>query len=106
MGHVDEIISFVPATSAKGFKLLIASPKHAYEILDANKVKHPSAKMLVARMFPAEKPGVNQEVSIADFLSTGRINGSKSQLNKNNLLADFRFVFMLNASQKKLDVST
>src|SRR5262249_2700425 len=37
VGHVDELISFVPAPghSSQGFKLLIASPARAYELLDA-----------------------------------------------------------------------
>ena len=41
VGHVDEFISFVPfpnaAPGAKPFKVLLASPKRAFEILDAEK---------------------------------------------------------------------
>src|SRR5262249_16216187 len=49
VGHVDEIISFVPASGGKGFKLLLASPKTAYSILKANKAANGSSKMMVGR---------------------------------------------------------
>lgn len=70
VGHVDEIISFVPAPGAKGFKLLIASPKLAFKILEDNKAAHGSAKMLTGRTFPDVSPN-SAEVSIKDFLKTG-----------------------------------
>lgn len=34
VGHVDEIVNFVPATNEKGFKMLIASPMRAKSILE------------------------------------------------------------------------
>ena len=34
VGHVDEFISFVPANGGKGFKMLIASPRKAKEIME------------------------------------------------------------------------
>ena len=34
VGHVDEIVSFVPAGNAKGFQVLLASPRKAQGVLD------------------------------------------------------------------------
>jgi len=68
VGHVDEIISFVPAPGGKGFKMLLASPKLAYKILRDNSASHGSAKLLTARSFPGHG---SAEVSISDFLNTG-----------------------------------
>jgi hypothetical protein len=65
VGHVDEIISFVPAPGSPGFKLLLASPRYAYEILDRLKVKHGTAKLLVGRQIE----GDTVEVSVNDFLA-------------------------------------
>ncbi len=36
VGHVDEVISFIPNNGNKGFKMLIASPKKAYDIMEEN----------------------------------------------------------------------
>jgi len=71
VGHVDEIISFVPAPGRKGFKLLLASPKLGYKILTDNKAKHGGAKMLVGRHFPDAGAWHSAEVSIKDFLDSG-----------------------------------
>jgi hypothetical protein len=68
VGHVDEIMTFVPASGSKGFKLLLASPRLAFELLDSAMLAgHGSAKMLVGRDFY----GMNAEVTIADFLTSG-----------------------------------
>ena len=67
VGHVDEIISFVPSPGGKGFKLLLPSPKLAYKILRDNKAGHGSAKLLTGRSFPLG----SAEVSIAAFLNSG-----------------------------------
>ncbi len=66
VGHVDEIMTFVPAPTGKGFKLLLASPRLAYKILErAVREKNGSAKMLTGRFFGAK----SAEVSINDFLT-------------------------------------
>ena len=70
VGHVDEIISFVPAPGAKGFKLLLASPRLAYKILQDNQAAHGASKMLIGRTFP-KFSAASAEVSIDDFLTTG-----------------------------------
>ena len=70
VGHVDEIISFVPAPGPKGFKMLLASPRLAYKILRDNQAANGAAKMLVGRRFPDVSPQ-SAEVSIDDFLTKG-----------------------------------
>lgn len=35
VGHIDEFMTFVPAPTAKGFKLLLASPDACYQLLQA-----------------------------------------------------------------------
>lgn len=68
VGHVDEIMTFVPAPGAKGFKLLLASPKLAFDILKtAAAAGKGSEKMLKGRDFNG-KPA---EVTINDFLTSG-----------------------------------
>lgn len=91
VGHVDEIISFVPSSGGKGFKLLLASPKLGYKILNDNKAKHGSDKIFVGRKFPESDPATgaivgwnNAEVSITDFLDTG-LTGVKSSLTESHL---------------------
>lgn len=73
IGHVDEIMSFVPAPGGQGFKLLLASPRLAYDILEANKTANGSSKMLTGRKL---KDVINNrwryaEVTIETFLDTG-----------------------------------
>lgn len=68
VGHVDEIMSFVAAPGAKGFKLLLASPKRAFDLLEsAAAAGYGSSKMLVGRDFQ----GISAEVSVSDFLEVG-----------------------------------
>lgn len=78
VGHVDEIISFVPAPGGKGFKLLLACPRLAYSILTTNRARHGGDIMLLGRQFPQYNHDYtriigwrNAEVSIRTFLDTG-----------------------------------
>jgi hypothetical protein len=76
VGHVDEIISFVPAPGDKGFKLVLASPELAFDILNKNKAANGSSKLLVGRKFPRrDSTGTltwkDAEVTISDFLTKG-----------------------------------
>jgi protein-arginine deiminase len=72
VGHVDEIISFVPAPGAKGWKLLLASPRRAYGILTGLEAAHGSELMLIGRHFNAAGGGLRSaQVSIHDFLNVG-----------------------------------
>ena len=80
VGHVDEIITFVKSPGRKGFRLLLASPKKAYAILQKNKAKHGGEKMLIGRKFV----GVSAEVSIKDFLDTGVLGHAAAALSTFN----------------------
>ena len=77
VGHVDEFISFVAAPGDKGFKMLLASPRRAYEILKANQAAHGPDKLLTGRQFPEFDLANNfvgwsdAEVSIQDYLTKG-----------------------------------
>ncbi|WP_438027643.1 protein-arginine deiminase family protein [Sorangium sp. So ce233] len=78
VGHVDEIISFVPASGSKGFKLLLSSPKRAYQLLHANKAAHGAEKLLIGRKFPeydttsgAIRRWISAKVNIRTFLDRG-----------------------------------
>ena len=68
VGHVDEVMTFVPAPTGKGFKLLLASPGLAFELLlSASAAGQGRARMLIGRDFD----GRSAEVSIDDFLDSG-----------------------------------
>lgn len=72
VGHVDEVISFVPATAAPGFALLLASPRLGYQILGSVAASNPTARILVARTFPVQNgppATVGVERSVTDFLA-------------------------------------
>src|SRR6185369_4583364 len=52
VGHVDEIMTFVPASDEKGYKLLMASPGRAFELLEAAAAAgFGYARMLIGRDF-------------------------------------------------------
>jgi protein-arginine deiminase len=70
VGHVDEVLSFVPAPGRPGFKMLIASPRRAYAILDQLHLTHPTARLLVGRSFPlfgGSSPAVSVEQTVDAF---------------------------------------
>ena len=79
VSHVDEIISFVPSNrGAKGFKLLIASPDLAYDILERTNRTNPQVRLLNGCTIPKYNrrgriidPWINIEVSVQDFLNRG-----------------------------------
>lgn len=72
VGHVDEVISFVPAPTPKGFMLLLASTNRAYDILDAQRSTGRPAKMLTGRSWRTDDGTtvgrVPAEISVEDFL--------------------------------------
>jgi hypothetical protein len=76
VGHVDELMSIVPG-GPKGFKLVLASPKRAYAILNAHKAANGASKLLTARRFPQRDMAgtfigwADAEVSISNYLSSG-----------------------------------
>jgi hypothetical protein len=68
VGHVDEIISFVPCSGGKGFKLLLSSPRLALGIVTA--AKKSGAKLLTGRSY-GSKAAPGAEISANDLLTTG-----------------------------------
>lgn len=68
VGHVDEMMSFVPTGGIplKQWKLLIASPERAYEILDA---ADDALHLLVGRQLRFGGGWVDVESSVGDFLN-------------------------------------
>jgi hypothetical protein len=71
VAHVDEVVSFVPATGGKGFRLLIASTSLAYRLLDALVLTNPTDKVMVGRQFPVSSSSTpfSAEMTIRDFLA-------------------------------------
>ena len=71
VGHVDEIMTFVPAPGPKGFKLLLASPDLAYKILKDSKDAHGGSSLLVERLIRGTPSAHRVEITIKAFLETG-----------------------------------
>jgi len=73
VSHVDEVISFVPAPGGKGFKMLLASTRLGYQLLDGLARTNPTDRLLVGRTFPvfhAPSPRpFPAEMTIRDFLA-------------------------------------
>ncbi|XP_070812326.1 protein-arginine deiminase type-3-like [Pituophis catenifer annectens] len=71
VGHVDEFLTFVPAPDQKGFRLLLASPRACFKLLEEKEKKgHGKAKMLEGLEFQGgqdHKPRSISEI-IADRL--------------------------------------
>lgn len=67
VGHVDEVVSFVPthATSGNRFKLLIASPRRAYTLLDGIARTNPTTRMFVGKSLD----GTSIETTVRAFLT-------------------------------------
>ncbi len=93
VGHVDEIICFVPSENNVGFKLLIASPMRAKAILDRLNFEGQGDKLLFeGKMRESAGSGIYAEISISDLLAdTGFWN------------ANFRYQEYLNYNQQILE---
>lgn len=69
VGHVDEILSFVPADNEKGFKLLLASPRKAESILQGlSEDGHGSAVMFEGKMRATRRGFVSAEITVDELL--------------------------------------
>ena len=70
VGHVDEIICFVPVVNDIGFQVLVASPQRAKAILERLQFQgHGTAKMFVGMMRGEPGSGENAEISINEILN-------------------------------------
>jgi Protein-arginine deiminase (PAD)/Protein-arginine deiminase (PAD) middle domain len=67
VGHVDEFVSFVPCSSARGFKVLLASPTLGLRLAKA--AANSGAKMLRGRTYPYGGP--NAEMLAGDLFTKG-----------------------------------
>lgn len=73
VGHVDEILSFVPADNEKGFKLLLASPRKAESILRGlSEDGHGSAVMFEGKMRATRRGFVSAEIAVDELLAQGQ----------------------------------
>ena len=66
VGHVDEIITFIPAKNKRGFKLLLASPDLGMKILKTPAMT--GAKILIGKEYVL---GVPAETTVKEFLEHG-----------------------------------
>ncbi|KAM3824073.1 protein-arginine deiminase type-3-like isoform 2-T2 [Vipera latastei] len=67
VGHVDEFLSFVPAPDRKGFRLLLASPRACFKLLEEKKKEgHGEAKMPQGIEF---QQGDRQPRSISEIIA-------------------------------------
>lgn len=71
VGHVDEVFSFVPAATARGWKVLVGSPKMARQmLLDAQTAGHGAETMFKGKKWYPESGGTKPaEISIDDVLA-------------------------------------
>jgi protein-arginine deiminase len=70
VGHVDEVISFVPAPSERGFVVAVASPRRAREIFEAAKAADLGDAMLWRgqRLSPWEGKPRDAEETVSELL--------------------------------------
>jgi monoamine oxidase/subtilisin family serine protease/peptidoglycan hydrolase-like protein with peptidoglycan-binding domain len=69
VGHVDEVLSFVPAGDRKRFRMVVASPRRAYAILDRVAASSSTARMLIGRTLLGGPTGtVSVDQTVRDFL--------------------------------------
>ncbi|WP_150275269.1 protein-arginine deiminase family protein [Paenibacillus tepidiphilus] len=73
VGHVDEIINFVPAENAKGFKILAASPMRAKAVLDRLAQEgHSNAAMFEGLFHELDGQQVSAQITVGELLSDAR----------------------------------
>lgn len=84
VGHVDEMMTFVPyaagANAFKKWKLLIASPKAAYDLMTTNQGAHGAAKVM-------QRPAWNTGTSTFGYTNL-RIGGTSVACTINDLLGN------------------
>lgn len=75
VGHVDEFITFVPtASSSKGFKLLLASPRVCYELLgQLDNSGSGSVQLFAGRELPWSEDVIGQYTTVRSLLMNREI---------------------------------
>jgi protein-arginine deiminase len=70
VGHVDEILTFVPAENEKGFRVLLASPRKARGVLDRLLAEgHGDARMFEGLRRGSPQDGISAEVGVQELRS-------------------------------------
>ncbi len=67
IGHVDEIVTFVPAENEKGFQLLLASPRTTEAILDRLLAEGHGDAVLFEGLRRRDPTGPSAEVTVAEL---------------------------------------
>ncbi|KAI8505750.1 protein-arginine deiminase [Branchiostoma belcheri] len=76
VGHIDEFMSFVPATGGKGFRLLLASPAACYQLLrKLSDDGHGDVMCFEGRT----REGASAERSISDLLEDSNLKAENLQ---------------------------
>ncbi|BAY20542.1 protein-arginine deiminase [Calothrix sp. NIES-2100] len=70
VGHIDEFMTFVPAPTPKGFKLLLASPDKCYEVLKRLRNEGHSQVLLRQGKQLFNKPA---DISVAEILDNEKL---------------------------------
>jgi protein-arginine deiminase len=116
VGHVDEMLTFVPYPNAVGdlrkFALVIASPARAYELLEwLDGHGHGADPLLVNRSLNiydhVQHDDVERdvEVTVHDFLTAGIPHvGTHNQLRQWNTICQQRLTGVLNTLQAAIDI--
>jgi protein-arginine deiminase len=75
VGHVDEFMTFVPtASSSKGFKLLLASPRVCYKLLgQLDNSGSGSAQLFSGRELPWSEDAIGQYTTVSSLLMNREI---------------------------------
>lgn len=90
VGHVDEVFSYVPAATPRGWKLLTASAKLARTMLEAwQKAGHGGEKMFVGKKW---SDGKSATISIDDVLADADLMAAsqKAQANIDPMVAQMK----------------
>ena len=84
VGHVDEFMAFVPASTLLGFKLVLASPQLAFRILkDLKAAGHGENRMLVDRWTESQGTGTSLEGSVTQYISDEVLRASNARFQSN-----------------------
>jgi protein-arginine deiminase len=70
VGHVDETLSYLPAATPRGWKLLVASPKMSLQMLkDAQMAGHGAVKMFIGKFWYTNNGTQAADISIDEVLA-------------------------------------
>lgn len=80
VGHVDEVFSYVPANTARGWKLLVGSATRARQMLeDAQAAGHGAVTMFKGKTWYTDNGDVPAEISIDEVLADADIMAASQE---------------------------